>query len=117
SSSPELFLERRGPRVVTRPIKGTRRRGADPEADRRLSEELLASPKDDAELTMIVDLERNDLGRVCDPGTVRTLSRKTLESHPTVHHLVATIEGKLRAGLDSVDLLRATFPSGSVTGA
>jgi anthranilate/para-aminobenzoate synthase component I len=77
----------------------------------------MESPKDDAELTMIVDLERNDLGRVCEPGTVTVPSPKVLESHPTVHHLVATVEGRLRAGLGPVDVLRATFPGGSITGA
>ena len=117
SSSPEQFLELRGRTLRTRPIKGTRRRGADPAEDERLRRELLESPKDDAELTMIVDLERNDLGRVCDPGTVTVPEPKVLESHPTVHHLVATVEGRLRAGLGPVDVLRATFPGGSITGA
>jgi para-aminobenzoate synthetase component 1 len=117
SSSPEQFLELRGRALRTRPIKGTRRRGGDPDEDERLRRELLASPKDDAELTMIVDLERNDLGRVCEPGTVTVPAPKVLESHPTVHHLVATVEGRLREGLGPVDVLRAAFPGGSVTGA
>ncbi len=117
SSSPELFLQKEGRRVVTKPIKGTRRRGLDVADDERLRAELLVSPKDDAELKMIVDLERNDLGRVCDYGSVTVPAIKSLESHPTVHHLVATVEGRLRRGLDSVDLLRATFPTGSITGA
>jgi para-aminobenzoate synthetase component 1 len=117
SSSPEQFLELRDRALLTRPVKGTRRRGADPDEDERLRQELYASPKDDAELAMIVDLERNDLGRVCEYGTVRVTAPKILESHPTVHHLSATIEGKLRKGLGPVEVLRATFPGGSVTGA
>ena len=117
SASPEQFLELRGRRLVTRPIKGTRRRGATPEEDERLARELMASPKDDAELAMIVDLERNDLGRVCEPGSIAVAAPKVLERHPTVHHLSATIEGRLREGLGPVDVLRATFPGGSITGA
>jgi para-aminobenzoate synthetase component 1 len=117
SSSPEQFLELRGRALVTRPIKGTRRRSAQDDEDERLRQELHASPKDDAELAMIVDLERNDLGRVCEYGSVKVVQPKTLESHPTVHHLVATIEGKLRRGLGPVDVLKATFPGGSITGA
>jgi len=117
SSSPELFLHTEGRRVVTRPIKGTRPRGTAPGEDERLGAELLASPKDDAELAMIVDLERNDLGRVCEAGSVIVSDPKSLESHPTVHHLAATVEGRLKPGAGPVDLLRATFPGGSVTGA
>jgi para-aminobenzoate synthetase component 1 len=117
SSSPEQFLELRGRTLVTRPIKGTRRRSATPDEDERLRRELQESPKDDAELAMIVDLERNDLGRVCEFGSVKVTAPKTLETHPTVHHLSATIEGQLRSGLGPVDVLRATFPGGSITGA
>jgi para-aminobenzoate synthetase component 1 len=117
SASPEQFLELRGRTLVTRPIKGTRRRSDNDDEDERLRQELHASAKDDAELAMIVDLERNDLGRVCEYGSVQVSAAKTLESHPTVHHLVATIEGTLRRGLGPVDVLRATFPGGSVTGA
>jgi para-aminobenzoate synthetase component 1 len=117
SSSPEQFLELRGRTLVTRPIKGTRRRGGSPEEDARLARELSDSPKDDAELAMIVDLERNDLGRVCEFGSVKVPAPKVLERHPTVLHLSATVEGRLRAGLDAVDVLRATFPGGSITGA
>lgn len=117
SASPEQFLELRGRTVVTRPIKGTRRRSADDDEDERLRQELFGSPKDDAELAMIVDLERNDLGRVCEYGSIKVTSPKTLESHPTVHHLVATVEGKLARGRGAVDLLKATFPGGSITGA
>ena len=117
SASPEQFLGLRGRSLVTRPIKGTRRRSDDDDEDERLRQELHGSPKDDAELAMIVDLERNDLGRVCEYGSVKVTAPKTLESHPTVHHLVATIEGTLRRGLGAIDVLKATFPGGSVTGA
>jgi len=117
SSSPELFLHTDGRRIVTRPIKGTRPRGATPEEDERLRAELMSSPKDDAELAMIVDLERNDLGRVCEYGSVKVSGPKALESHPTVHHLVATIEGRLRGDAGPVEVLRAAFPGGSITGA
>jgi len=117
SASPEQFLELRGRTLVTRPIKGTRRRGATPGEDDRLSQELLMSPKDDAELAMIVDLDRNDLGRVCEPGSIVVAAPKVLEKHPTVLHLSARIEGTLRRGLGPVDVLRAAFPGGSITGA
>ncbi len=117
SASPELFLRVDGRRVETRPIKGTRPRSDDPAADRRLAAELLASAKDRAELTMIVDLERNDLGRVCSYGSVRVEEHLALESFATVHHLVSTVAGELHEGRTLVDLLRATFPGGSITGA
>ena len=117
SASPELFLHVAGRRVETRPIKGTRPRGASAAEDRRQAAELSASPKDRAELTMIVDLERNDLGRVCAYGSVRVEEHLALESFPTVHHLVSTVAGELHEGRDLVDLLRATFPGGSITGA
>ena len=117
SASPERFLKVRGRHVETRPIKGTRPRGNGTEADRALAAELLASEKDGAELAMIVDLERNDLGRVCSYGSVRVTEPKVLESFPTVHHLVATVEGDLHGDNDLADLLRATFPGGSITGA
>ena len=117
SASPERFVRATGPMLQTRPIKGTRPRGRDEEEDRRLAEELLASAKDRAELTMIVDLERNDFGRVCSFGSVRTPDLFTLESYPTVHHLVATVTGELRPGNTYVDLLRASLPGGSITGA
>ena len=111
-NSPELFL-RVTPdrRVITRPIKGTRPRGPGMES------ELRRSPKDQAELNMIVDLERNDLGRVCRIGTVQVTEPRTIEAHPTVFHGVATVEGILREDVSFVDLLRATFPGGSITGA
>jgi len=117
SSSPERFMEVSGRRVETRPIKGTRPRSDDPAEDRSQREELLSSAKDRAELSMIVDLERNDLGRVCDYGSVRVTEHAVLESYATVHHLVSTVVGELHRGRDIVDLLRATFPGGSITGA
>ena len=117
SSSPELFLKVSGKEVITRPIKGTRARGKNPEQDTALKKELLASEKDLAELAMIVDLERNDLGRVCDYGTVQVLDYPELESYARVHHLLATVRGELAKGKDKFDLLRATFPGGSITGA
>jgi para-aminobenzoate synthetase component 1 len=117
SSSPERFLRVAGRRVETRPIKGTRPRGQTPAEDRRLAQELWESPKDHAELVMIVDLERNDLGRVCEYGTVHVTELAALEAHPTVFHLVATVVGQLRRGAVTTDCLRACFPGGSITGA
>ena len=117
SSSPELFLQLQGSNVTTRPIKGTQPRGADPKHDAAASRTLAHSEKDRAELNMIIDLERNDLGRVCEYGSVRVVSDGQIEQHPTVFHRTATIHGRLRPGLDAVDLLRATFPGGSITGA
>ncbi|OAM88359.1 hypothetical protein AW736_19545 [Termitidicoccus mucosus] len=117
SSSPERFLQKSGPRLETRPIKGTRPRGDTPAGDARLAAELVASAKDCAELLMIVDLMRNDLGRVCAPGTVRVDDPRRLETHPTVHHLVATISGRLAPGRGLPDALLAALPGGSITGA
>ena len=117
SASPERFLRLRGDRVETRPIKGTRPRGRGLGEDQALARELLNSPKDRAENIMIVDLERNDLGRVCRYGTVRVTELTILEVFPTVFHLTSTVEGRLRKGKNSTDLLKATFPGGSITGA
>jgi para-aminobenzoate synthetase component 1 len=117
SSSPELFLQLRDGHVVTRPIKGTRPRGADPQSDAANRQALIESDKDRAELNMIIDLLRNDLGRVCSFGTVHVTSAGDIEEHPTVFHRVATIEGDLEPQYGWLDLLRATFPGGSVTGA
>ena len=118
SSSPELFLDLHGGRVVTRPIKGTRPlRPGDDAFNRRMREELLGSEKDRAELVMIVDLERNDLGRVCSYGSVRVAEPRALEPYAAVHHTVATVEGRLHPDRPLTDLLKATFPGGSITGA
>jgi len=102
--------------VETRPIKGTRPRGASAAEDRALRAELARSAKDRAELSMIVDLERNDLGRVCELGSVRVASHARVERFATVFHTVSTVVGRLERGRDVVDLIRATFPGGSITG-
>lgn len=118
SNSPELFLTLDGTgRVETRPIKGTRPRDPDPDRDARLAADLQSSAKDRAENLMIVDLMRNDLSRACVPGTVRVERLFELEAHPTVHHLVSTVTGRLAAGLGPAELMAATFPPGSITGA
>jgi para-aminobenzoate synthetase component 1 len=117
SASPERFLRVADRRAETRPIKGTRPRGKTPAEDRARAAELLASAKDRAENVMIVDLLRNDLGRVCAYGSVRVAALCRLERHPYVHHLVSEVHGTLRPECGAVDLLRAAFPGGSVTGA
>ncbi len=119
SASPERFLrlDENGRHVETRPIKGTRPRGLGPMHDAALGRALSESDKDRAENVMIVDLLRNDLSRVCRPGTVRVPELFALEHHPTVHHLVSTVVGELDPAADAIDLLRAAFPGGSITGA
>jgi len=117
SSTMERFLRLSGSWVETRPIKGTRPRGRDPAEDRRLAAELWHSVKDRAELVMIVDMERNDLGRVCRTGSVQVPELFRLETYATVYHLVAIVTGELAAGRDVVDLLKASFPGGSISGA
>jgi para-aminobenzoate synthetase component 1 len=117
SASPERFLKVQGDLVETRPIKGTRPRGRDSVEDERLADELTHSAKDRAENLMIVDLERNDLGRVCRYGTVKVTELAILETFPTVFHLTSTVTGNLRRGKSNIDLLKATFPGGSITGA
>jgi para-aminobenzoate synthetase component 1 len=118
SASPERFLrvDAHG-HVETRPIKGTRPRGVGPEHDAALGQALAESAKDRAENLMIVDLMRNDLSRVCAPHSVRVWELFSLEHYATVHHLVSTVEGQLEPGRDAIDLLRAAFPGGSITGA
>lgn len=117
SASPELLLEVQGRYLRTCPIKGTLGRSADPEEDARRARALLASAKDRAELAMIVDLERNDLGRVARPGSVRVGEFPRLASFASVHHLLADVEAELEQGRDALDALAALFPGGSITGA
>jgi para-aminobenzoate synthetase component 1 len=117
SASPERFLRLSGDLVQTRPIKGTRRRGATLAEDAALANELLSSVKDRAENVMIVDLERNDLGRICRYGSVKVTELAVLENYPTVCHLTSTVEGRHSPGKGAIELLKATFPGGSITGA
>jgi para-aminobenzoate synthetase component 1 len=117
SNSPELFLRRRGERIETAPIKGTRPRGRTPVDDARLADELRSAAKDRAEHVMIVDLERNDLGRVCRTGSIRVERYAELASFRTLHHLVSTVAGSIAPAVTTGDLLHATFPGGSITGA
>ena len=117
SSSPEQFLQISGDHIVSRPIKGTRPRSLDPDEDARLSYELQASEKERAELVMITDLLRNDLGRVCEHGSVNVPELLRLEKFTHVHHLVSTVAGRLRRGTTHLDALAACFPGGSITGA
>jgi para-aminobenzoate synthetase component I len=117
SASPERFFKISDRSISASPIKGTRPRGTTDDEDRRLRNDLLNSEKDRAENTMIVDLLRNDLGRVCEYGRVTVTKLCALEEHPTLFHLVSTIEGKLRNDVGFADALRALFPCGSITGA
>ncbi|HEY2343261.1 MAG TPA: aminodeoxychorismate synthase component I, partial [Chthoniobacteraceae bacterium] len=117
STSPESFLEMSGRLVRTRPIKGTRPRRADHHADEKSAYDLLTSPKEIAELVMITDLERSDLGQVCETGSVAVRELLKLERFEQVFHLVSTVEGRLRADVDHAAALRACFPGGSITGA
>lgn len=117
SSSPERFLQMKRGKIKTRPIKGTRKRGATPKEDFLLKKELEESTKDQSELLMIVDLERNDLNRVCIPGSVKVTELFEVETYATVFHLIANIEGMLRPDMTVMDLLEAAFPGGSITGA
>jgi para-aminobenzoate synthetase component 1 len=116
-ASPETFLRMQpGGAIETRPIKGTAPRSDDPARDRALAAALAASPKDRAENTMIVDLARNDLSRVCSPGSVQVTQLCAVEAHPTVHQMVSTVEGRLRPGIDALEAIAAAFPPGSMTG-
>ncbi len=117
SSSPERFIKLEGDRVETRPIKGTRPRGKNKEEDINFKRELMESAKDRAELTMIIDLERNDLGRVCKIGSVSVDRDIEVEEYANVFHTVSTVSGKLKDGLDIIDCIYAAFPGGSITGA
>jgi para-aminobenzoate synthetase/4-amino-4-deoxychorismate lyase len=117
SLSPELFVSRRGSELKVKPMKGTRPRGRDDAEDRTFAEELAASEKDRAENLMIVDLMRNDLSRVAEPGSVQVHAPFAVESYPTVHQMVTTVRARLGKGRTSADLVRAIFPCGSITGA
>lgn len=116
-SSPEVMVRLTGSRVELRPIAGTRPRGATEQEDRRLADELLSDEKEKAEHVMLVDLGRNDLGRVSDPGTVQVRDYMVIERYSHVMHIVTHIEGILRKGCDAVDVIRATFPAGTLSGA
>jgi anthranilate synthase component 1 len=116
-ASPEMLVRLEGRRASIRPIAGTRPRGRLPEADQALEAELLADPKERAEHIMLVDLARNDLGRVCDFGSVSVPEQMVIERYSHVMHIASHVEGRLRAGLDAFDLMKATFPAGTVSGA
>ncbi|HEX3018893.1 MAG TPA: bifunctional anthranilate synthase component I family protein/class IV aminotransferase, partial [Chitinispirillaceae bacterium] len=116
STSPERFIELRGRNVETRPIKGTRPRGKTPEEDLKNRRDLENCRKDDAELSMIVDLLRNDIGKVCSAGSVKVREHKRVEAYDNVFHNVSIVDGILEENIDAVDLIRATFPGGSITG-
>ncbi len=116
SSSPERLMAIRGNTVSTRPIAGTRPRGADPQADAALVSSLLDNEKERAEHVMLIDLERNDLGRVCAGGSVRVDEYMSVETYAHVHHIVSNVSGRLRADVSPVDVIRALFPGGTITG-
>jgi anthranilate synthase component 1 len=116
-ASPEMHVRLEGRKAAMRPIAGTRQRGASPEEDQVLEAELLADPKERAEHTMLVDLARNDLGRVCKYGSLRVPQRMVVEHYSHVMHIVSQVEGELRPELDAFDLMQATFPAGTVSGA
>jgi anthranilate synthase component I len=120
-ASPEILVRQErgadGTRVTIRPLAGTRPRGATPEEDAALAEGLLADPKERAEHVMLIDLARNDVGRIAEIGSVRVTDAMVIERYSHVMHIVSNVEGRLRAGLDALDVLRATFPAGTLTGA
>jgi anthranilate synthase component 1 len=116
-ASPEILVRLAGDSVTLRPIAGTRPRGATPEEDARIAAELLADPKERAEHVMLIDLGRNDVGRIAAVGSVKVTERMVVERYSHVMHIVSNVEGRIRPGLDSIDVLRASFPAGTVTGA
>jgi anthranilate synthase component 1 len=116
-SSPEILVRLEGRKILLRPIAGTRRRGETEEEDRSLEEELKNDPKEIAEHIMLVDLGRNDVGRVAETGSVKVTELMNVEKYSHVMHLVSNVEGTLKKGLDAFDVLRACFPAGTVTGA
>jgi anthranilate synthase component 1 len=116
-ASPEIMVRLSGDTITLRPIAGTRPRGATPEEDARIAGELLADPKERAEHVMLIDLGRNDVGRVASTGTVRVTEKMVVERYSHVMHIVSNVEGRIRPGLDAVDVFKASFPAGTVTGA
>jgi anthranilate synthase component 1 len=116
-SSPEILTRLEDGRVTVRPIAGTRPRGQDAEHDKRLEQELLADPKERAEHLMLIDLGRNDVGRVARTGSVQVTEKMVIERYSHVMHIVSNVVGDLQDGLDAIDVLRATFPAGTVSGA
>lgn len=116
STSPERFIKQKGRYVETRPIKGTRRRSQDPYEDELLRVDLVSSEKDDSELSMIVDLMRNDIGKVCRANSVSVKEHKRIEAYKNVYHMVSVITGDLEEDVNSIDLIKAAFPGGSITG-
>ena len=116
-SSPEILVRKEGDEVTVRPIAGTRRRGKTPAEDDVLAEELLADPKEVAEHLMLIDLGRNDIGRVAEPGTVRLTENMVIERYSHVMHIVSNVSGKARPGLSAIDALRAALPAGTLSGA
>jgi anthranilate synthase component 1 len=115
-ASPEILVRQEGEKVTVRPIAGTRKRGASPELDAALEAELLADPKELAEHLMLIDLGRNDLGRIAKIGSVNVTEQYVVERYSHVMHLVSNVDGKIRDDVGPIDLLRATFPAGTVTG-
>ncbi|MDH5394394.1 MAG: aminodeoxychorismate synthase component I [Gammaproteobacteria bacterium] len=116
SSSPERLVSLKGKQVDTRPIAGTRPRVADENKDQLLCNELLSNPKERAEHIMLLDLERNDLGRVCEPGSITVDELMSIESYQHVHHIVSNVTGRVRPGISPVDIIKAVFPGGTITG-
>jgi anthranilate synthase component 1 len=116
-ASPEILVRLAGDTVTLRPIAGTRPRGATAEADAAIAQELLADPKERAEHVMLIDLGRNDVGRVAATGSVKVTERMVIERYSHVMHIVSNVEGRIAPGLDAIDVLKASFPAGTVTGA
>jgi anthranilate synthase component 1 len=116
-ASPEVMVRLEDGTAMVRPIAGTRKRGVNDEEDKQLADELMNDPKERAEHVMLVDLGRNDLGRVCEYGTVKVSRMMYIERYSHVMHIVSQVEGKLRGDMDAFDLLRATFPAGTLSGA
>ena len=117
SASPEILVRKEGRKVTVRPIAGTRRRGKTPGGDAALAQELLADPKERAEHVMLIDLGRNDIGRIAQPGSVKVTEQMVIERYSHVMHIVSNVDGTLSDGMDAIDVVRATFPAGTVTGA